>query len=321
MALTRERLSNGSLRQWVFLGMILTGLVPLGLNLVLLAGSFPSALDPLRIGLVATGGLALLVALSWLLSTLVTGLVSRPLRALRTVVVQTVDGEAGGWASTEDGVRDVRILAAGLNEMAARLQGRVDELQRAERRSAELARSSQDLIRAAVSAKLPLAKSHPGLLTAYCRAAARFLGRNGDAARNGVLADALVESPGPEREVATPSRSRPRFEISRLSVDAPVRATALNISERGMALEGLQPVTTGASDRFTLSRDAQRIRVRGNVRWCRIVRILHASDGDSMPVYRAGIEFLDDSPSIRELCFRAAPPFSFESADPPPAGP
>ena len=73
----------------------------------------------------------------------------------------------------------------------------------------------------------------------------------------------------------------------------PVAGQVVDISAGGFGVEGLCPLNLSDQYSFTLSIGTSRVRVRGEVRWCKLVGTSLLEKGESAPIYRVGVSFLD----------------------------
>ena len=73
----------------------------------------------------------------------------------------------------------------------------------------------------------------------------------------------------------------------------PVAGQVIDISSGGFGIEGPRPLNLSDQYPFTLSIGTSRVRVRGEVRWCKLVRTSLLKKGEFAPIYRVGVSFLD----------------------------
>ncbi len=66
-------------------------------------------------------------------------------------------------------------------------------------------------------------------------------------------------------------------------------ARVLDLGPAGAHIETGSPLRVGAQYAFTLELSGSSRRLRGRVRWCRLVATRTAAEGERRPVYRAGI--------------------------------
>ena len=66
-------------------------------------------------------------------------------------------------------------------------------------------------------------------------------------------------------------------------------ARVLDMGPAGAHIETSAPLRVGASYAFTLELSGVSRRLRGRVRWCRLVATRATGSGDRAPIYRAGI--------------------------------
>lgn len=92
-------------------------------------------------------------------------------------------------------------------------------------------------------------------------------------------------------------RHHRRYDVEGLGLRGSLRlsmeATVLNLSLDGMALETHSWLSVGREYRFTVLRGEETLTLPGEVMWCNLVRTTRDSRGETLPVYRAGVEFHD----------------------------
>lgn len=84
----------------------------------------------------------------------------------------------------------------------------------------------------------------------------------------------------------------------------PVPAQVVDINATGIGVESRAPMSLAGERLFTLASGRARAKILGRVRWCRLSGTQALVDGEVAPLYRSGIEFLDD---IRAFVRRNAP--------------
>lgn len=89
-------------------------------------------------------------------------------------------------------------------------------------------------------------------------------------------------------------RRTSRREVSYLRFFSPLPGTVLNLSEFGMALESMVEMQIGQEYRFRLRHRTRLFSLVGRVRWCDMSRILSSSNGRTLSLYHAGIEFMSE---------------------------
>lgn len=76
----------------------------------------------------------------------------------------------------------------------------------------------------------------------------------------------------------------------------------LNLSATGMAVESATPLAPGRRYKLKISHGERTIPLSGTVAWCRLQGTRRNEQGDSVPVYAAGIELGDELPEkAREI--------------------
>ena len=104
-----------------------------------------------------------------------------------------------------------------------------------------------------------------------------------------------------------PTRQARRFHAGRVTFRSPrLNARLLNLSTIGAAIETSEPPRIGAELLCELETDQTFAMIPGEVRWCRLGGTAHDESGDVIPVYQAGIEFLNGTPQNLLRILRAA---------------
>ena len=87
------------------------------------------------------------------------------------------------------------------------------------------------------------------------------------------------------------SRRRfPRWQVDDGRLVGPILAArVLDLGPAGAHIETTSALRVGAPYAFTLELAGVSRRLRGRVRWCRLVATRPAEAGDRLPVYRAGV--------------------------------
>lgn len=287
----RVRFRQPPLRGVLFALLLVGGLVPLLLVDTLLVSAAPRDGRLLETGAIVAVGAVLLVALAWVLSGWAASLLVEPARRLSEALGVLARGRFETLVSPGGTVREMADLGEELNRMSALTRKRVRRLRQTERDSETLASDAMRLFRQAVQAKEPLTRHHPGLLEAYSGAVARQLGDRGARFEPSEIALSPFTDPGPEPARQRDTRAQPRYEVDELSVRAPVGARILDVGATGMGLETMENLPFGRLDTFEIVGRSRRLRVPGQVAWCRLVRTVKTAAGDLVPVYRAGVRF------------------------------
>lgn len=116
--------------------------------------------------------------------------------------------------------------------------------------------------------------------------------------------DTVADSGGAGRKTGSvEKRSYGRRPLRYLTLVSPVRGEVLNVSQGGMCLEAVGRLAIGTECHFTLSNQGDVFRVSGFVRWCRLSRTLQTDDGDSVPIYVAGVSIKDEASRERIEAF------------------
>ena len=87
-------------------------------------------------------------------------------------------------------------------------------------------------------------------------------------------------------------RLNPRRSAESTFVAGSVSGRLVNMSESGLGLETERPLPVRRMGVFTLEIGSTRPQFRGEVRWCRLTGTQTSGDGDSTPVYRAGVSLV-----------------------------
>ena len=74
-------------------------------------------------------------------------------------------------------------------------------------------------------------------------------------------------------------------------------ARVLDLGPAGAHIETTAALRVGACHTFTLQLSGTSRRLRGRVRWCRLVATRGAATGERTPVYRAGIVWSEQPPA------------------------
>ncbi len=296
----RFRFRQPPLRGVLFTLLLLGGLIPLVVVVFLQVSTVPRDGRLLETGLIVGGSAVVLVALAWILSGWAASAVVEPAHSLSEALAGLARGRFETWVKPTGAVREMAQLSDDLNRMAALTLKTVRQLEQSGSDNAALATDAMRLFQQAVQAKEPLTKHHPGLLEAYSKAVARQLGDRASEFESSEIS--LSPFVDPENEPQTrDTRAQPRYEVEDLVVHAPVGARIVDVGSLGMRLETMEKLPLGRRDTFELVARSRRLRIPGQVAWCRLVRTVKTSSGDQVPVYRAGVKFADSFPaSTRE---------------------
>jgi hypothetical protein len=77
------------------------------------------------------------------------------------------------------------------------------------------------------------------------------------------------------------------FDVTSSVVDVVLR----ELNSRGMSVEARRPLRVGASYPFKIRNGREFVSLTGEVRWCRLLRMIDIGGGESQALYRAGIAF------------------------------
>lgn len=287
----RVRFTQPPLRGVLFALLVVGGLVPLMLVDTLLVSAVPRGGRLLETAAIFAGGALLLVALAWVLSGWAATLLLEPTRRLSEALGGLARGRFEALVSPAGTVREMAELSDEVNRMSALTLKTMRRLRQSERDNETLASDAMRLFRQAVQAKEPLTRHHPGLLEAYSRAVARQLGERAARVESSEISLSPFTDPGAEPARQRDTRAQPRYEVDGLSVHAPMGARILDVGSSGMGLETMENLPLGRLDTFEIVGRARRLRVPGQVAWCRLVRTVKTAAGDQVPVYRAGVRF------------------------------
>ena len=72
----------------------------------------------------------------------------------------------------------------------------------------------------------------------------------------------------------------------------PVAGRVVDISAGGLGIESPRPLNVRNQYPFTLSIGKSKARVRGEVRWCKLVGTYLLESGEPAPTYRVGVAFV-----------------------------
>ena len=286
----RVRFRQPPLRGLLFTLLLVCGLVPLVVVDAMLVSAAPRHGRLLETGLIVGGGVLLLAGLAWILSGWAATALVEPARRLSEGLARLAQGNLETWVRPTGLVHEMDELSGSINRMSALTLKRVRRLEQSKRDNAALATDAMRLFQQAVQAKEPLTKHHPGLLEAYSKAVARQLGDRAERFESGDLAMSPFTDPADEPGAAD-TRSQPRYEVDDLRVLSPVGAKIIDVGAVGMGLETMEKLPLGRQDTFELVARSRRLRIPGQVTWCRLVRTVKTASGDLVPVYRAGVRF------------------------------
>ena len=73
----------------------------------------------------------------------------------------------------------------------------------------------------------------------------------------------------------------------------PIRGRIVDISALGAGVESHSPLKVLEERPFLLGIGKSTATIRGEVRWCRLSETKSTADGESIPIFRAGIAFLE----------------------------
>lgn len=90
-------------------------------------------------------------------------------------------------------------------------------------------------------------------------------------------------------------RRRHGLEDVRGSLLFSYQCRVLNLSAGGLAVESATPFAPGRSYTLKVEHDGRQIPLSGTVAWCRLQGTRKNEEGDSVPVYAAGIELGEDA--------------------------
>jgi hypothetical protein len=90
-------------------------------------------------------------------------------------------------------------------------------------------------------------------------------------------------------------RRRHGLEDVRGSLLFSYQCRVLNLSAGGLAVESATPLAPGRSYTLKVEHDGRQIPLAGTVAWCRLQGTRKNQEGDSVPIYAAGIELGEDA--------------------------
>jgi hypothetical protein len=90
-------------------------------------------------------------------------------------------------------------------------------------------------------------------------------------------------------------RRHTRYPVDKVELNSPMgRLVELrNLSRTGMSIETTSQPAVGGNYPFKLKYERQSIELDGNVRWCSLKRTDRSRMGDTLPVYEAGLAFVN----------------------------
>lgn len=88
-------------------------------------------------------------------------------------------------------------------------------------------------------------------------------------------------------------RRHPRYEVAGLGghLVVPIQIRVVNVSLGGMALETHSYLQFGRAYTLKLEGSGRSLSLTGTVAWCSLRRTTRTSEGEVLPVYRAGLKF------------------------------
>jgi hypothetical protein len=293
------------MRRTLFLVMILVGGIPLTLSTVWLIRDAPREGRLLETAWIVVVSAALLVLLAAFLSRNLSFVLRRELSELGDTLSRLDPGEEQAQKRQATATRELQDLSLTLDELTRFVQEHTQNLRTTEQESRELATDSLKLFAEAARGRAPHTKPHPGLAASFSRALAAEQGHLDEGGETTNLLDALLDTLDQEEPGLIERRTCPRYPGHSLQVDTPVLAKVIDLSATGMGLEGLHRPPFEGEKVFSVLSEADRIEIRGKVCWCKMVSTLYTTEGDTLPVYRAGISFGRRlSPSTRERLLR-----------------
>ena len=88
------------------------------------------------------------------------------------------------------------------------------------------------------------------------------------------------------------TRRGPRRPIDDLRLLNPVHGRVVDMSSLGFGIETYRPFSVPERSVFSIGEPASAAKIRAEVRWCLLVRTERIENGDVVPVYRSGLEFV-----------------------------
>ena len=77
------------------------------------------------------------------------------------------------------------------------------------------------------------------------------------------------------------------------ALGSPIKGRIVDITAFGAGVESHSPLRVLEQRPFIIRIGKSSATVRGEVRWCRLSETKRTRDGESIPIFRAGISFLD----------------------------
>ena len=87
-------------------------------------------------------------------------------------------------------------------------------------------------------------------------------------------------------------RRFPRRMAESTFVAGSISGRLVNMSESGLGLETQNPLPVMKKGIFTLDIGTTRPQFQGQIRWCRLTGTEPKTDGEAVPVYRAGVSLV-----------------------------
>ncbi len=288
---------GGRLPLWILLtGLtVLVGLIPLLLLGVLSGGLFGPPLEGRQWPLAT--GVAVLVVLAVVLSAVVATYLRRSLREVAEAARAVAAGRLNERLDPVNQEEEINRLNSSFNQMVTALGRQFQSLEREQRESRQLLDDAKRLFEAAVTAKEPLTKSHPGLVDAYTRAVARHMGRM-ESSDTDMWADVLLKGNAAAREAERPDRrSTLRSAVSGVQIVAPIPSIVVDLSENGMGIESLQAIAVGREMTFEIRNGARGSKAPGVVKWCKLTGTFKGPGRQhGAAMFRAGVAFAGSLP-------------------------
>lgn len=86
-------------------------------------------------------------------------------------------------------------------------------------------------------------------------------------------------------------RGQQRYATRDISVEFPIGAAVIDVSEAGMGIESNQQLRVGADYVFRVQMGAKSFGLPGKVEWCRFARTKGLKGAECAAVYKAGVSF------------------------------
>ncbi len=95
-----------------------------------------------------------------------------------------------------------------------------------------------------------------------------------------------------QEEAIQNTRCSSRRTVRSVQVLNPIHGTVVDMSESGLGIETHGPFSVPETVQLSIGQAVASAKIRVQVRWCELIRTESYSNGDVVPIYRSGLEFL-----------------------------